>query len=1239
MGVVYEAHDRRRGGTVALKTLKNIDGPGLYRFKHEFRALAGIHHPNLVTLYELMVVDDTWLFTMELIDGCDILTHVRSDGRREAPGPDVPEPRRYVAPGDDTLTLDTEELDGPTAGPIPRYGDQVDVERLRAALRQLAEGVDALHEVGRLHRDIKPSNILVEQGSARVVICDFGLVAELEQDQYVTRSDQIVGTVPYMSPEQAARTPLTEASDWYSVGVLLHQALVGQVPFAMHRHQILQLKQTVDAVPPADQLPAGAEDLADLCAALLRRDPGSRPPGHEVLRRLGARRSRRATVSPASRSGRGFVGRRAELAELNRAIAEVDAGRPVVVNVSGPSGMGKTALVRHFLEQVQRRDDSVVFRGRCYHNEVLAYKAFDGVVDELSSYLAALSPQQAAVVVPDDCVDLARLFPVLRRVPAIAEPERTRIGAVDPHESRRRGFRTLRQLLGNIARQQRLVLFIDDLQWGDVDSAALLQAIALSPAAPPMLLMVTYRSEELAQSALLRELREATVDTGIETSIREVAVEALSRQDAEALTRQCLGSARPDELVSTIVRESGGNPLLIDELVRHLESAADDTRELGATRATVDDMLRFRIARLPEDQRKLLSVIAVAGKPTSVEIVESAAAVTGDITSLLGLLLAQHLIRRRNLRTGSAVECYHDRVRETVTAQLSDAEARDHHRQVALALVRAGPADPESLVAHWLGAGERQRAAAAALPAARQAEQALAFDRAAEMYQLALDNVDSAEAETELRTRLGDSLANGGRGLEAAHAYLAAAGLASAARALELRRQAALEFLRSGHVDDGVSILTEVLSEVGFRLARGPGRAALSLAAKRAHLRLRGLHYRRRDESQVAAEQLARVDVCWTAAVGLGMVDMIRGAEFQTRHLLLALRAGEPHRVARALVLEVAFNAVSKRGRRRARRITEWMRPLVSELDSPYVRTVHHGAQAFVHYQAGNFEQALRIAGEARELASKECTGIAWENHSAVLYQLWSLHYLGEVGEMAAQVRALRREAVSRGDLYAGNTLRTGFPGIVTMLEEDSPNHLDTLVRHAMKRWSKADFHLQHYWAELAQAHRELYIGDGEAAHRRTTALFRQTRRALLLGITMVRFDLVHLRARTALAAACCTDRREPLLRQAERDARDIEHNAPPTLVPVATMVRGLVALAAGDLERGVAGLEEAEERLAEGRIRLLENVCRMRRGQLLGGDRGRELVAAAVEFMTEQRIADPERAADMYAPMPRSTS
>jgi serine/threonine protein kinase len=145
----------------------------------------------------------------------------------------------------------------------------------------VAEGVRALHDFGRLHRDIKPSNVLVTR-DGRVTIVDFGLVADLAADN-PERAVQIVGTPSYMAPEQAAMRPVSPASDWYSVGVLLFEALTGRLPFEGTSLEILALKQVDDARAGKILTDRGSERL---CRGLLRLDPTLRPTAAQCSRAL-----------------------------------------------------------------------------------------------------------------------------------------------------------------------------------------------------------------------------------------------------------------------------------------------------------------------------------------------------------------------------------------------------------------------------------------------------------------------------------------------------------------------------------------------------------------------------------------------------------------------------------------------------------------------------------------------------------------------------------------------------------------------------------------------------------------------------------------------------------------------------------------------------------------------------------------------------------------------------------------
>ena len=304
MGVVYEAFDRGREARVALKFLPKADPAALYRFKQEFRTVADITHRNLVGLYELFSDHDQWFFTMELIRGVDFLTYIRAPGSVGLPQPTLD--FKSCSSEDATATMTgvdaahdptwTHQLEASRGGELTHE----QIERLRSALRQLVEGICALHQLGMLHRDIKPTNVLVT-AEPRVVLLDFGLAAEFQprRDRPDNMFD-IAGTVPYMSPEQADRRPLTPASDWYNVGAMLYQVLTGRRPFTGSITEIMQAKK--ERVPPDPRClaPGVPNDLHELCLALLQRAGGTSRCGGDF-------RSLRVRVAV----GRGRPGRRA----------------------------------------------------------------------------------------------------------------------------------------------------------------------------------------------------------------------------------------------------------------------------------------------------------------------------------------------------------------------------------------------------------------------------------------------------------------------------------------------------------------------------------------------------------------------------------------------------------------------------------------------------------------------------------------------------------------------------------------------------------------------------------------------------------------------------------------------------------------------------------------------------------------------------------------------------------------
>jgi hypothetical protein len=1211
VGAVYRVLDRERNAIVALKTLRLMDAAAIYRFKREFRSLANLAHKNLVKLYELSFAEDSWFFTMECVDGYNF--------------------RQWVRPSDDDgkiVAFDPTYADGrPPTQPtrVVRSG-ALDDARLRSALAQLARGLDYLHRAGKLHRDIKPSNVLVDGDDGRVVVCDFGLVTESAPRSYNATVDQrVVGTPSYMSPEQAAAEPPTEASDWYSVGVMIYEALTGHVPFARgNPHE-------GGPVPPRELDPNAPADLSELCMALLRPHRDDRPSSEDILRALGVER-RVSERPPVDAPDAPFVGREAQLSALEEAFHTVRHGEPKVALVHGPSGMGKTALVRRFLDSLAAREDTIVLEGRCYEQESVPYKAFDTIIDAVTRQLMRLPEEQAEDAMPRDILALARLFPVLRRVDAVSLPRAPALEPADPQESRRRAFRALKQLLGNLGERRTLVISIDDLQWGDADSALLLADLLRPPDAPRIFLIASYRSEDASANPFLGQFLPDHDDA------IDVAVERLSPDESETLVRNLLGDGVRDSatLSAAIQAESDGNPFLLTELVWFAARRGPGDAALSDTRITVDEMVERRLDALPPEARLLLQAVAVAGRPIRQATAKAAAELTHDPDAALVMLRNGRLLRSQGVREGDTVECYHDRIRETVVAHMSASALRNWHQRLAVALEASDDPDREALALHYRDAGDLERAARYAAQAAAQAANALAFDRAANLYRFAIDLYPAQQRElTRLRERLADALVHGGRGAEAAEAYMIAAEGAYAAEALQYQRLAAQQLLIKGHVDEGLRVMSLVLGAMGMKLAPTPMRALLSLLYRRARLRLRGLKFEPRDPSQITAEELGRVDACWYVGTGLGMVDTLRGMDYQARHVGLALDAGDPVRIARALATEAMY--VSTAGYRIGKHSGELIaraRAIADETGDPSVIAYVTGGDGLREYQLGEFREGNRKANEAIQMFHDRCTGVTWELDTAELVRLWCLNYLGELRELSVRVPALIRVARERGDLFAETSMSTGLPNTVWLVAGDVAGARGA-ADGTMGRWSNIGWHLQHYWQLIAHAQADLYEAAGDRAFERLRASWKSLRRSLYLRIAAVRVEAYHLRARAALcAAAADPKRRRSLLAAARRDARRLDRQHIRWAIGSATAVRAGIADIAGDDEAARTLYARAEQQLVEADMAIYAAAVRRRRGELLAGDEGGHLVSDADAEMRAQDIADPVRFARMITPV-----
>ncbi len=1184
MGDVYKVHDNEIGIAVALKTLHDTAPEQIYRLKHEFRALAGVVHPNLVQLFELLIDDELRCFTMELIDGSDFIAYVAA------------------------ATVDE------------RLGRFLD------AAIQLLCGLRAVHAVGRLHRDVKPSNLRVAR-DGRVVLLDFDLAVAVGHSGHSVLPSAAAGTFAYMPPETLWGKPVGPAADLYSVGVVFYEALSGRLPY-----------DNPVAIGPRKPPPIGAlapwvpSWLEELTLRLLEADPERRPPLEEALH--GRRWAQPAAADPDRfvYGRREFLGREMEMAQLRAAYERAPSNRASVVLVTGSSGMGKSELVRRFLDGIALSTEVLALHGRCHPHESVPYKALDAIIDGLSRFLSRLPESDVRPVLPPYMGALARIFPVLGNIVGVRDLLE-QMENVDATELRRRAFTALRELLAGLAERRRLVFWIDDLQWGDGDSAALLADILRPPDAPRLLLLLSYRREEEGNAGVLRVVEHLS-EQGEGVGVQHVEIGPLHDEVAVDLARRlCPLDFTNAAFAAMIAREARGVPFMIAELARYAHLQAP--RPGGSTQAIdFSNAIGNRIGHLPIKARRLVELIAVAGAPVERSVVLQASQDGEPGRAIVALLESEGLVRSTPVGDRLGVEAYHDRIRESVLARLADDQLRDCHRALAVALEASAGAQPEMLSEHFHGAAMLDKAADYALAAASKANEALAFVRAAEFYRKARewDARDESWRRT-LLTQEGEALSNAAHFEEASQAFRAAVPGATRVESIELQRRAAEQMLAAGRFDEGTPLLADVLRELGLRYPRSPRRAVLAAVVRLLGIAWTGIEARPAAESYT--EDLARVDACYSAGKCLVNSDSMRGVYFSIEALHHALRAGEPIRLGCSLavvggslsVLEGPLLGLL------GRRMMDAAAAIAAATQSPLVRGTIDVGYGQVRLLQGRWQDALEHNLRGAKTLVEHCRGAAYESVSARRVALRALDELGDIDGLARLGWEILRAAVDLKDRYsevgAAQQLSTA------LLAADDTAQARKLARTGFDLWTEAGFLLQHFYSLRQQAHCDLYAGRAGDSFDTLQRMWKELKASGLTRLSLPRIDAFDLRGRLAIAVA--NERpaqRATLHALAQESARQLRREAQAHALVRARLLEAALHRAEGRIQDAIPLLAVAADTSRQSGMILLAAVADYRRSEVVDTAQRADLLTGAMAIMRRQGVVRPERWVATYAPV-----
>jgi adenylate cyclase len=765
MGEVCLADDVMLDRKVALKFVTAPrEKDGLEQLLGEARAAAALDHPFICSIYEVTTHDRRPCIAMEYVRGESLERRIRR-------------------------------------GPLPLG------EAMRVA-EEIAEALDAAHKRFVVHRDLKPANVMLTEDE-HIKVMDFGLATRLPRtaavDQTATVTiavmDTVVqGTPAYMAPEQIRGEPADRRSDIFAFGILLYEVVSGTNPF--HRGGITATLAAIlgEPVPTLHgRLPAIPPTLDALLARLLAKDPAARYQSfgdvRSALRGLSVGMSPSPAAPaiverPASDDSATLIGRDAERAQLLQSLHQTRSGRGSLILLLGDAGIGKTRLAEDALTAARRLGCQTLV-GRCYEQEdTPPLIPYIEVLEEASRLMPASLFREA---VGASAPELAKLIPELHRLfPGMAAPME-----LPPQLQQRFLFTNVREFLTRSGQSMPLVIFIDDLQWADESTIQLTQQLAQQLANLPILIIAAYRDVEVAPTAAskgrLHNLLDRVRGQGIPASqsikaaldqlvgqrhARTIALRPLAPPEVQGVLAALGQPNPPAALVRKFAEHTGGNPLFVAELFRHLrdEGRLFDARNHWTRNIDLDDVeipdtvrivLERRLQRVSPETQNVLKAAAVIGRQFEPDLLEEVAEIDSDtLISALDEAEQARILRGPSGRRDTMWRFAHQFICQMLTGAIPQLRRQRLHLRVADAMARL---DRESRVytsgiAHHLYCAGRLadpgRAARALIAAGEAAHVVYATEEAVQHYRRALEVLKDTSGHERERLSVQETLAD-----------------------------------------------------------------------------------------------------------------------------------------------------------------------------------------------------------------------------------------------------------------------------------------------------------------------------------------------------------------------------------------------------------------------------------------------------------------------------------------------
>ena len=715
---VYRAVDHRHG-EVAVKVLSaNAEPDMLARFLREGQTMSALDHPHIVHVHRIGEQNGTRYIVMELAVGGslrDLLVRERLPWRRA----------------------------------------------VRIAL-QLTEALGYAHEQGIYHRDVKPGNVMFA-ANQDCKLMDFGLAHVIDAPS-MTRTGTVMGTVLYISPEQAIGQHIDGRSDLYSLGAMLYEMVVGEPPFSgpsavsvVYKHlnqEAPRLRDQVEVVPQLDAI----------VARLLKKDPSRRYQSAAdlavalgILLQDDAQAIETLAHEPEpEQADPSFVGRRSELETMTMALQRASSGLGGCLMLSGEAGMGKSRLIAEL--SARSRDQNVAtLQGTCLYAD--APSPYGPIIE----IIGAIAARPATQIDRSDSLErqVAESLTAARR--ALGLDQTSERSYQSAPNSQVQTFELLNRLLTTLSRRRPLLLVLDDLHWASPTLLQLLHHLARGLQSSRVLLVGAYRPEDLVQDqeGASHPLTETLRRMSREALYEQLELTPLPVAETGALLWELLGGdGVSDQLVRLVHQESEGNPLFALETLRLLQEQGglwkqnerwrlEPGAEIASMPQTLADLVMRRVDRIAASDRQVLDWSAILGQRPDAAVLSSLM----DCSRLALLRQLARLEREHHLLISdeSGYAFAHGKIRQALYEAVPVPLRKECHLLAAETIehLSQGPSDRSlayQLAHHYVRAGARAKGYHYTLLAAQQAEGTYALAEAGSLYRQALD-LFTAEGE------------------------------------------------------------------------------------------------------------------------------------------------------------------------------------------------------------------------------------------------------------------------------------------------------------------------------------------------------------------------------------------------------------------------------------------------------------------------------------------------------------